>query len=483
MTDNELEQRLRAWYRDEVDDIPSGPVELRESVLAIPRSLPVRVRRSGARRRTITLLAAAAILIGGGAVAVGSGLVKLSAVVVVPPSPSPSTGLLPTPSPGLQTPSPTDQATPSPATALGGGMLLVRDIPRDANGTPIDTVHGFGTGTYDVSLVDPETGARTLLGTVPYDWRTGYTPEFRWAPDGRHAMITDRRGKLWNLDSPTAAASQVVFACCERPGVVGWVFSPRSDRIAGLAQSEETVPGQQGVQAVADAIVISNVDGTGLRTLPLPKGADTGAAGVTLSWAPDESAVVLAGCRPCNYADLGAKPKDLTHSRLFIVPLDGSPVRELLDETREGMSNPSWSSDGDSIIVGRNDCAAGEIQPYCGNGRLSVASVRLADGQQTILAPAPDIFFGPWLSPDGRRIAYSVEKMPSPGSDVIDTTGGIYVVDVAGGNPTRLADGFDPRWSPDGQWLLYSDPGGTLWIMSADGGQQRSIGTYAAAGW
>ena len=191
----------------------------------------------------------------------------------------------------------------------------------------------------------------------------------------------------------------------------------------------------------------------------------------------------MAGCRPCNYADPGKKPTDLTHSHLFVVALDGSPVRELLDETTEGVWNPSWSSDGASIVVGRNDCAAGEIQPYCGNGRVTVGSVRVADGQQTILADTPDIFFGPWLSPDGRRIAYSVEKMPPSGSDVIDTKGGIYVLDAAGGEPVRLSDGFDPRWSPDGAWLLFADAKGKLWIISADGGQPRSIGTYGAAAW
>ena len=236
MTDQELEQRLRAWYRADVGETEVAPTDLRDSLAAIPPRTASPVRRFG-RRRRITLLAGrrdpgrrrgAGRWVWHRQADIGRGRTTVARSV---------DRASPDPSPGLETPRATERATPSPATALGGGMLLVRDIPRDANGTPIDTVHGFGTGSYDVSLVDPETGARTLLGTVPYDWRTGYQPEFRWASDGRHAMITDRRGKLWTLDSPTAAANQVVFACCERPGVVGWAFSPRGDRMAGLLPS------------------------------------------------------------------------------------------------------------------------------------------------------------------------------------------------------------------------------------------------------
>lgn len=229
---------------------------------------------------------------------------------------------------------------------------------------------------------------------------------------------------------------------------------------------------------VIDAVVVTNVDGTDARALPLPSGADSGAAGEAVSWSPDGSAVVVAGCRPCNYSDPGGKRTDVTHSHLFIVPIDGSRVRELLDETSEGVGAPVWSPDGTSIIVARNDCAAKEVQPYCFKGRLTVATVNVADGAQTILADAPAIASGPSLSPDGRRIAFGIQRQ-----DVPDEKGGIFAMDVDGSHLVRLTDGFLPRWSPDGNWVLFEAPLGDLWIVPADGGEPLHLGSGLAAAW
>jgi dipeptidyl aminopeptidase/acylaminoacyl peptidase len=477
MTDHELEQRVRAWYRAEIGDGEAAPIDLRIAVVAIPQAAAIPARRFG-RRPGMTLLAAAAVLLVGGALAAGSGLVRLPAVTLVPPSPAPSLGVVPSATATEASAGPTEQASPTPGVVFGGGSILARESPRDANGAFIDRGHGFPTGTYSFFTLDAGSGERTLLGTVPYDWRTEYTPEVRWAADRTHVLITDGRGKVWALDSQTSAGRKLAFACCEQPDVTGWAISPLSDRMAGLHRPHVNVPGQQGITPVTDAVVVSNIDGTGVRNLPLPKGADSGASGVTLSWSPDESAVVIAGCRPCNYADPDKTRTAVTHSHLFIVPVDGSPVRELLDETHEGVFDPSWSPDGASIVVGRRDCQPKEIQPYCFTGRLTVTMVGVADGRQTVLTEAPDLFSGPSLSPVGRRIAFGTESQVS-----VDDKGGIFVMDADGGNLVRLTDGFDPRWSPDGEWLLFSRSNGDLWIVAAAGGEPRLIGSYGAAAW
>ena len=109
---------------------------------------------------------------------------------------------------------------------------------------------------------------------------------------------------------------------------------------------------------------------------------------------------------------------------------------------------------------------------------MTVATVDVADGTQTILADAPWIASGPFLSPDGRRIAFGVERM-----DVPDDKGGIFVMDADGRNLARLADGFEPRWSPDGNWILFEAPLGDLWIVPADGGEPLHLGAGGAADW
>ncbi|MCB2112607.1 MAG: PD40 domain-containing protein [Parvularculaceae bacterium] len=84
-----------------------------------------------------------------------------------------------------------------------------------------------------------------------------------------------------------------------------------------------------------------------------------------------------------------------------------------------------------------------------------------------------DVEEGTWMnvdvSPDGRKIAF-------------DLLGDIYTMPIAGGAPTRIAEGlsFDmqPRFSPDGRKIAFtSDRGGgdNLWIMNADGSDKRQV--------
>jgi imidazolonepropionase-like amidohydrolase/Tol biopolymer transport system component len=80
---------------------------------------------------------------------------------------------------------------------------------------------------------------------------------------------------------------------------------------------------------------------------------------------------------------------------------------------------------------------------------------------------------GTWMnldvSPDGRTIAF-------------DLLGDIYVMPIAGGAPTRIADGLayehQPRFSPDGKRIAFtSDRGGgdNIWIMNVDGSDKRQL--------
>ncbi|SOB78587.1 Imidazolonepropionase [Sphingomonas guangdongensis] len=80
---------------------------------------------------------------------------------------------------------------------------------------------------------------------------------------------------------------------------------------------------------------------------------------------------------------------------------------------------------------------------------------------------------GSWMdldvSPDGRILAFTL-------------LGDIYTMPIAGGTPTRIAEGLawevHPRWSPDGRRLAFtSDRGGgdNIWVMNADGNDKRQV--------
>lgn len=80
---------------------------------------------------------------------------------------------------------------------------------------------------------------------------------------------------------------------------------------------------------------------------------------------------------------------------------------------------------------------------------------------------------GTWMnidvSPDGQTIAF-------------DLLGDIYTMPIAGGTPTRIAEGLayetQPRFSPDGKRISFtSDRGGAdnIWIMNRDGSDKRAL--------
>jgi imidazolonepropionase-like amidohydrolase/Tol biopolymer transport system component len=80
---------------------------------------------------------------------------------------------------------------------------------------------------------------------------------------------------------------------------------------------------------------------------------------------------------------------------------------------------------------------------------------------------------GSWMNvdvaPDGRTIAF-------------DLLGDIYTMPIAGGTPTRIAEGLayehQPRFSPDGTRIAFvSDRAGgdNIWIMNRDGSDKRQV--------
>jgi hypothetical protein len=63
--------------------------------------------------------------------------------------------------------------------------------------------------------------------------------------------------------------------------------------------------------------------------------------------------------------------------------------------------------------------------------------------------------------------------------------GALYVVDVDGSGPRRVADGMDPVWSPDGTQIAFTrwrDPRG-VWVVGADGTNERRLFDWNEARW
>ncbi|MCI0859006.1 MAG: PD40 domain-containing protein [Chloroflexi bacterium] len=135
---------------------------------------------------------------------------------------------------------------------------------------------------------------------------------------------------------------------------------------------------------------------------------------------------------------------------IYVMNRDGSNVQRVTTG-----ANPqafSWSPDGKRIV---SDLA------FFDQRHIVAAN---DDGTWEILLTEAGVNTDPIWSPDGQKIAYS------------STDGGywdIYVMDVDGGNPTRItnhpARDVNPAWSPDSSKLAFaSDRDGNLEIYVAD---------------
>ena len=77
------------------------------------------------------------------------------------------------------------------------------------------------------------------------------------------------------------------------------------------------------------------------------------------------------------------------------------------------------------------------------------------------------LYITPSWSPDGSKIAYTIEGTPGTSSSLQQ---GIHIMNADGGGDTYLNVSGFPAWSPDGTELAYSNS--TLHLINTDGDQQ-----------
>jgi Tol biopolymer transport system component len=153
------------------------------------------------------------------------------------------------------------------------------------------------------------------------------------------------------------------------------------------------------------------------------------------------------------------------NQKIYIVNADGSQRRECFGarsgETLRGLAVSPLTSE---IVFVSNYTGGSDLWKLDAN---CSAPVRLTQFNVDTTAPA--------FSPDGKQIAFVSNQA---GASQFE----IYVMDADGSNVRRLLAGFSPIFSPDGNWLAFSQ-NGELYVMDISGNRIQTVAPGYRPAW
>ncbi|HUP64967.1 MAG TPA: protein kinase, partial [Thermoanaerobaculia bacterium] len=302
-----------------------------------------------------------------------------------------------------------------------------------------------------------------------------------WSPDGSKMAFVSARDQGGKLSHPLAAA-----------GIQTYVLGARGDIFIAPAL------GGDPVKLVSDgyypawspdgreiAYATTRMGSRDLWVIAAAGGEPRRLARDTSfdyhpSWSPDGKWIAYGALElPFNFS-------------IRIVSAAGGAPRTILNESTLLM-RPVWSRDGRTILFSRTSGGAINIWKLRLDGELNPEG----DPQRVTLGEGNDVHLtGP--DPDGRLAFTTIEhrsdiweltvetgalrqvtaetvledyaELSADGKTLAmlstrDGTQGIWTADLAGRLLTRVSSGLNPRWSPDGQQLVYTQPSGGIFVQ------------------
>ena len=275
----------------------------------------------------------------------------------------------------------------------------------------------------------------------------------QWAPNGDFFFVADGQICLLNehrmlLGKRIAQPIQLTF------GPIAWdrpVLSPNGKQIfaSGRTMRGELVrfdPHSQQMKPFLAGISAEFVsfaqDGKSLAYVTYPEGVlwranPDGSHPIQLTeppvypkslrWSPDGTQIV--------FVDRSARGTD----SIYVVASDGSArPRQLVSESGQAETDPSWSPDGRKLVYSTSPNVGASAQS-------DLRILDLTTGKGTVI-PESDGLLVPRWSPDGQSIA----------AMTLDTMG-MKLLNTSSGTWTKLNTGSVafPEWSRDGRYLYY----------------------------
>lgn len=266
--------------------------------------------------------------------------------------------------------------------------------------------------------------------------KVGTTP-LAWSPDASKLLVF-RHDRFEMVDVTTRARTTL-----RRVGIRYSVASARWFGPSPEAAKTGTIVFSRKDDAGRADLYSIRADGTGLRRLT------ANGASYDPVWSPDGDRIAFTG-------------GSLRDRQLFTMAPDGSDVVRLTaSHGRRQVFNPSWFRAGPTGLRIAFDYA----EPGTENGDLWAIG---SDGRTMMpLTETPEREENGSFAPDG-TLVYEVSR-------------GLRL--RRGGVVTRLGEGHDPKWSPDGRRLLFVAHvglhGGLIGVAKADGTGFRQL----AWGW